>query len=97
MSELSQSAVELARPFGFPITNSMVVTWVVALANGSELFRTDGQQCNWLRLSMGGGGTTFAQASRAGVIGGEMQTASMMADAEAQMAAGQGQQMMGAA
>jgi F-type H+-transporting ATPase subunit a len=28
---LSQSAVEIARPFGFPITNSMVVTWVVAL------------------------------------------------------------------
>jgi F-type H+-transporting ATPase subunit a len=28
---LSQKAVELARPFGFPITNSMVVTWVVAL------------------------------------------------------------------
>jgi F-type H+-transporting ATPase subunit a len=27
---LPQSAVELARPFGFPITNSMVVTWVVA-------------------------------------------------------------------
>jgi F-type H+-transporting ATPase subunit a len=28
---LSQSAVEIARPFGFPVTNSMVVTWVVAL------------------------------------------------------------------
>jgi len=28
---LSQAAVEIARPFGFPITNSMVVTWVVAL------------------------------------------------------------------
>jgi len=28
---LPQSAVEIARPFGFPITNSMVVTWVVAL------------------------------------------------------------------
>ena len=28
---LSQKAVEIARPFGFPITNSMVVTWVVAL------------------------------------------------------------------
>ena len=27
---LSQKAVEIARPFGFPITNSMVVTWVVA-------------------------------------------------------------------
>jgi F-type H+-transporting ATPase subunit a len=27
---LSQKAVELARPFGFPITNSMVVTWIVA-------------------------------------------------------------------
>jgi F-type H+-transporting ATPase subunit a len=32
MSELSQSAVEIARPFGFPITNSMVVTWFVAIA-----------------------------------------------------------------
>jgi F-type H+-transporting ATPase subunit a len=28
---LSQKAIEIARPFGFPITNSMVVTWVVAL------------------------------------------------------------------
>jgi F-type H+-transporting ATPase subunit a len=29
---LSQKAVEIARPFGFPITNSMVVMWIVALA-----------------------------------------------------------------
>ena len=28
---LSQKAVELARPFGFPITNSMIVTWAVAV------------------------------------------------------------------
>jgi len=28
---LTQHALEIARPFGFPITNSMVVTWVVAL------------------------------------------------------------------
>ena len=28
---LSQKAVEIARPFGFVITNSMVVTWIVAL------------------------------------------------------------------
>jgi F-type H+-transporting ATPase subunit a len=28
---LPQSAVEVARPFGFPITNSMVVTWIAAL------------------------------------------------------------------
>jgi len=28
---VSRTAVEIARPFGFPITNSMVVTWVVAL------------------------------------------------------------------
>ena len=28
---LSQKAVEIAAPFGFPITNSMVVTWIVAL------------------------------------------------------------------
>ena len=28
---LPQSAVEIGRPLGFPITNSMVVTWVVAL------------------------------------------------------------------
>jgi F-type H+-transporting ATPase subunit a len=32
MSGLSQSAVEVARPFGFPITNSMVLTWIVAIA-----------------------------------------------------------------
>jgi len=29
---LPQSAVELGRPFGFPITNSMIVTWLAALA-----------------------------------------------------------------
>src|SRR5436190_20393686 len=29
---LSQKAVDLARPLGIPITNSMVVTWIVALA-----------------------------------------------------------------
>ncbi len=28
---LTQHAVEIARPFGFPITNSMVVTWIVAI------------------------------------------------------------------
>ena len=28
---LSQKAVELARPFGFPITNSMIVTWIAAV------------------------------------------------------------------
>src|SRR5262249_37896216 len=27
---LPQQAIEIARPFGFPITNSMVVTWAVA-------------------------------------------------------------------
>jgi F-type H+-transporting ATPase subunit a len=27
---LSQKAVEIARPFGFPITNSMIVTWIAA-------------------------------------------------------------------
>ncbi len=30
-SSLPRSAVAIARPFGFPITNSMVVTWLVAL------------------------------------------------------------------
>jgi F-type H+-transporting ATPase subunit a len=29
---LPQSAVEIARPLGFPITNSMVATWIVAAA-----------------------------------------------------------------
>jgi len=29
--ELPQYAVEIARPFGLPITNSMVVTWIVAI------------------------------------------------------------------
>lgn len=28
---LPQHAVEIARPFGFPITNSMVVTWIVTI------------------------------------------------------------------
>lgn len=28
---LTEQAVEIARPFGFPITNSMVVTWIVAV------------------------------------------------------------------
>jgi F-type H+-transporting ATPase subunit a len=32
MSALPQSAVEIARPFGFPITNSMVATWIAAIA-----------------------------------------------------------------
>ena len=27
---LSKKAVEVARPFGFPITNSMIVSWIVA-------------------------------------------------------------------
>jgi F-type H+-transporting ATPase subunit a len=30
-SSLPRNAVEIARPLGFPITNSMIVTWVVAL------------------------------------------------------------------
>jgi F-type H+-transporting ATPase subunit a len=30
VQRLPQQAVEIARPFGFPITNSMVVTWIVA-------------------------------------------------------------------
>jgi F-type H+-transporting ATPase subunit a len=29
---LSQKALDLAHPFGFPITNSMLVTWIAALA-----------------------------------------------------------------
>jgi F-type H+-transporting ATPase subunit a len=29
---VSQKAIEIARPFGFPITNSMAVSWVVAVA-----------------------------------------------------------------
>jgi len=29
---LSPKAVEIARPFGFPITNSMIVSWIVAIA-----------------------------------------------------------------
>ena len=29
---LSQRAVEIARPFGFPVTNSMLVTWIVAVS-----------------------------------------------------------------
>src|SRR3974390_2807045 len=28
---LPQSAVEIARPFDFPITNSMIVTWIAAV------------------------------------------------------------------
>lgn len=28
---LSQKAIEIAHPFGFPITNSMVVTWIAAI------------------------------------------------------------------
>jgi F-type H+-transporting ATPase subunit a len=28
---LSQAAVEIGRPFGFPVTNSMLVTWIVAI------------------------------------------------------------------
>src|SRR4051812_1801626 len=28
---LPQGAVEIARPFGFPVTNSMLVTWIVGV------------------------------------------------------------------
>jgi F-type H+-transporting ATPase subunit a len=28
--KLTEHAVEIARPFGFPLTNSMIVTWIVA-------------------------------------------------------------------
>ena len=35
-----RSAVEIARAFGFPITNSMVVTWIVAV--GADRVRTAG-------------------------------------------------------
>jgi F-type H+-transporting ATPase subunit a len=28
---LSEKALEIARPFGFPVTNSMVVTWIAAI------------------------------------------------------------------
>src|SRR5882672_2047510 len=28
---LPQSAIEIARPFGFPVTNSMVLMWIVAV------------------------------------------------------------------
>ncbi len=34
---LSQQAVEIARPFGFPITNSMLVTWIVGLVVFAQL------------------------------------------------------------
>ena len=27
---LSEKALEIARPFGFPLTNSMLVTWITA-------------------------------------------------------------------
>lgn len=41
-------------------------------------------------MSGGGGGPTYAQTSRAGAISGEMGTAALMNDAEAQMQVGQG-------
>ncbi len=31
VDSLPRNAIEIARPFGFPITNSMIVSWVVAL------------------------------------------------------------------
>src|SRR4051794_14561695 len=31
MHGLSQSALDVARPFGLPVTNSMIMTWVVAV------------------------------------------------------------------
>jgi hypothetical protein len=33
---LSQRAVEITRLFGFPITNSMIVSWIVALGHHSS-------------------------------------------------------------
>ena len=41
---LSQKAVEIARPFGFPITNSMVVTWMAQKDVG-----TGERMPRWLR------------------------------------------------
>ncbi len=37
---LSQKAVEIARPFGFPITNSMVVSWIVSIIGPRLVKRT---------------------------------------------------------
>jgi F-type H+-transporting ATPase subunit a len=59
--QLSQRAVEIARVFGFPITNSMVVTWIVAaglivfaqLATRSMKQVPDGMQ-NFLEWLVGG-------------------------------------------
>jgi hypothetical protein len=63
---LPQKAVEIARPFGFPITNSMVVSWIVAVGliifarlatrDMKECFRGAGISWNgssgvWLRFS----------------------------------------------
>ena len=52
---LPQAAVEIARPFGLPITNSMIVTWIVAvglivLARSAtkEMKHTPGQLQNFL-------------------------------------------------
>jgi F-type H+-transporting ATPase subunit a len=53
--QLSQKAIDIARPFGFPITNSMVVTWVVAVlivlfarqATGTMKQVPDGAQNFW--------------------------------------------------
>ena len=58
---LSQQAVEIARPFGFPITNSMVLTWIVAvglilfaqigpIGFVKELFAPKGESAGALRL-----------------------------------------------
>jgi len=58
---LSQGAVEIARPLGFPITNSMVVTWIVAIAliifariATRDMKRVPGGAQNFLESLVGG-------------------------------------------
>lgn len=58
---LPQKAVEIARPLGFPITNSMVVSWVVAIGliifarvATRDMKRVPGRAQNFLEWLVGG-------------------------------------------
>src|SRR5436189_4642435 len=58
---LPQRAVEIARPFGFPITNSMIVSWIVAVglitfarAATRDMKRVPGGAQNLLEWLVGG-------------------------------------------
>ena len=72
MTALPQTAVEIARPFGLPITNSMVVTWIVAIVlimfaqlATRNMKQVPGGRAELLGMAGGKSCTTFSKGSSA--------------------------------